>query len=182
VIETQRLTLRTMSAAFLRASLEGDRQRAEHLVGLHLPDDWPDIPDVLRMRLGQVEAHPEWEPWLTRVVALRSEPRAIGVAGFHGPPGGDWLAEFAPDGVEFRYTIYPEWRRRGYATEASAALIEWAARAAGVPRFVLSIDAANAPSLALARRLGFTRVGAWTHPERGEEEVYRLTIEPVENA
>jgi len=36
-----------------------------------------------------------------RAIALRSERRVVGVIGFHGPPGGEWLRELAPGGVEF---------------------------------------------------------------------------------
>lgn len=165
-----------MSAAFLRASLEGDLRRAEALLGVALPVDWPDIPDVLALRLRQLEADPGWEPWLTRVIELRGEGRAVGVTGFHAPPGGDWLREVAPDGVELGYTVYGDWRRQGIAREAGEALIAWAARTADVRRFVLSTHAANTASVALARRLGFARVGTWTHEVRGVEEVYRLEL------
>jgi RimJ/RimL family protein N-acetyltransferase len=176
-IETARLRLHTMGVDFLRASLAGDRARAETLVGLRLAEDWPDLPDVLAMRLGQLEANPAWEPWLTRLIELRAERRAVGVIGFHGPPGGEWLREVAPGGVEFGYTLHADWRRRGFALEASQALIAWATTTAGVRSFVLSITAVNEASAALARKLGFSRVGAWTHPVRGPEDVYRLDVE-----
>ena len=96
----------------------------ETLLGSTLPEGWPEEPEVLELRLGQVEANPEWEPWLTRVVELRGDARVIGVIGFHGPPGGDWLRELAPGGVEFGYTVYPAWRRQGLtdsSTESSFA-------------------------------------------------------------
>ena len=175
-IETPRLRLHTMTPAFLRASLSGDLRRAAALLGASLPADWPDVPDVLALRLRQLEADPRWEPWLTRVIELRGEERVVGVSGFHAPPGGDWLREVAPGGVELGYTVYGAWRRQGIAREASEALIAWAARTAGVGRFVLSMSAANTASVALARRLGFARVGTWTHEVRGEEEVYRLEL------
>jgi RimJ/RimL family protein N-acetyltransferase len=173
-IESDRLTLRTMGPAFLRDSLEGDRERAEQHLGLTLPDDWPSQPDVLAIRLGQLEANPEWEPWLTRVMALRSESRVVGLIGFHGPPGGAWLSDFAPGGVEFGYTVYDGWRRRRLATEASRALMAWATRVAGVDTFALSIHARNEASIGLARTLGFAKVGTWYHEVRGYEDVYRL--------
>ena len=165
-----------MNPDFLRASLEGDRRRAETLSGLTLPEDWPVEPDVLALRLSQLETSPAWEPWLTRMIELRSDKRVIGVIGFHGPPGGDWLQELAPGGVEFGYTVYPAWRRRGFAMEASEALMQWATRSAGVATFALSMSPANEASAALARGLGFTKVGSWQHAVRGEEDVYRLDV------
>ena len=175
-IETRRLRLHTMGPDFLRASLDGDRRRAETLSGLTLPEDWPVEPDVLALRLGQLETNPLWEPWLTRMIELRSNKRVIGIMGFHGPPGGDWLQQLAPGGVEFGYTVYPAWRRRGFAMEASEALILWATLTAGVTTFALSMSPENEASAALARRLGFSNVGTWQHEVRGEEDVYRLDV------
>lgn len=172
-IETRRLRLRTMGPEFLRASLARDRQRAETLLGASLPDDWPDEPGLLEMRLGQLEASPAWEPWLTRAIELRSDRQVIGVTGFHGPPGGDWLSEFAPGGLEFGYTVYPLWRRQGFAFEASQALMSWAMRTVDVTAFALSIKPNNEASTGLARRLGFSKVGSWQHEVRGVEDVYR---------
>ena len=111
--------------------------------------------------------------WLSRAVVLASEQRAVGITGFHGPPGGAWLRDFAPDGVELGYTIFPGDRRRGYAAEAARALIAWAAQEHGVASFVLSIAPGNDASIRLAAKLGFAPVGEWVHPERGRELVYR---------
>jgi RimJ/RimL family protein N-acetyltransferase len=173
VIATPRLELRSMGPDFLRASLAGERARAEALLGASLAGDWADLSDVLRIRLAQLEGEPGQEPWLTRAVVAREDAAVVGVAGFHGPPGGAWLAEVAPGGVEFGYTIHAPWRRRGYAFEAAGGLMRWATEEHGVTRFVLSIGPDNPASAALARKLGFARVGAWEHAERGLEHVYR---------
>ena len=79
----------------------------------------------------------------------------IGVTGFHGRPGGEWLRDFAPDGVEFGYTIFEGDRRRGYAAEASEALVAWASKEHEVRSHVLSIGPDNEASIGVARRLGF---------------------------
>jgi RimJ/RimL family protein N-acetyltransferase len=182
VIETPRLRLRTLSADFLRASLAGDRHGAESLLGAMLPEDWPDERDLLSLRQRQVEEDPARAPWLTRAMELRSARRVIGVVGFHGPPGGAWLDELAPGGVELGYTVYPAWRRRGLAREASEALMDWAVRAAGVRTFALSMSPDNRASVGLARVLGFEKAGSWSHPARGIEHVYRRDVCSPENA
>ena len=82
-IHTERLKLRTMSSTFLAASLDGNHA------------DWQTI------RFEQLENAPNWAPWLTRLIELKDEQQIIGVIGFHRPPGGEWLDEFAPGGVEF---------------------------------------------------------------------------------
>jgi RimJ/RimL family protein N-acetyltransferase len=175
-IQSDRLRLPTLGPAFLRASLAGDTAAAEELLEARLPRAWDELAPVLRMRLRQLEEQPEHEPWLTRAVVLAGEARVIGVCGFHGPPGGAWLRPFAPGGVEFGYTIFPDDRRCGYAAEASEALVRWA-REEGVRRFVLSIGPDNLPSARLAAKLGFRRVGEWVHEVRGLEHVWLRVVE-----
>lgn len=176
IIDTERFRLLPFDEAFLVASLAGDLARASALCGLELPSDWPDEPKVLERRLKQLRAQPDWAPWLTRLIEQRATRKMVGVIGFHGPPGAEALRDFAPEGCEFGYTVQPEFRRQGIATESSRALIAWA-RTKGVTQFVLSIDANNIPSTALAQKLGFHHAGHIIHPERGEEQIYRR-LEP----
>ena len=101
----------------------------------------------------------------------------IGVTGFHGRPGGAWLRDHAPDGVEFGFTIFEAYRRRGFAAEASEALIRWARKEHGVRSYVLSVGPTNDASAGVARKLGFQQAGEWVHPQRGREIVYLRTAE-----
>jgi RimJ/RimL family protein N-acetyltransferase len=80
-------------------------------------------------------------------------------------------------GIELGYTVFAADRRRGYACEAVAALLAFARREAPqLAGFVASIGPANAPSLALVRRLGFTKIGEHDDPEDGLEHVYALRL------
>jgi RimJ/RimL family protein N-acetyltransferase len=175
-IASERLRLLSLSPGILRASLAGDTAQAERLLGATLPPDWRELEGVLRLRLEQLERAPEHESWLTRAICLARERRVVGVIGFHGPPGGAWLAEIAPDGVEFGYTVFEPCRRRGYATEASLALMRWARDEHAVTSFVLSISPANEVSARVAARLGFAKTGHWTHETRGLEHVYQCEL------
>jgi RimJ/RimL family protein N-acetyltransferase len=76
--------------------------------------------------------------------------------------------------LEVGYRIFPEHRRRGYATEAVRALLDWA-RAQGIDRFIASVGPKNAPSLALVRQLGFREVGCHWDDEDGEELEFELS-------
>jgi RimJ/RimL family protein N-acetyltransferase len=96
----------------------------------------------------------------------------IGHAGFHGPPGVNGPAD--PDAVELGYTVFPEERGRGYATEAARALVDWAAEAHGIRRFVASVAPGNEPSLAVVRKLGFVETGSQWDDEDGLELVFEL--------
>ena len=174
-IQTERLKLRTMSSTFLAASLDGNHAEAERVAGAKLADEWWKQTDWQRIRFEQLKNAPNWAPWLTRLIELKDEQQIIGVIGFHGPPAGEWLDEFAPGGVEFGYTIYATWRRQGFAFEGASNLIQWAAQEHGVRTFILSINSQNHPSASLARKLGFSKVGTWEHEDRGIEDVFRYS-------
>ena len=96
----------------------------------------------------------------------------IGFIGFHTLPGAEYLNSYAPDSVEFGYTIFPDYRGKGYASEAAQALMDWATREHQVTRFVVSISPMNQPSLRIAQKLGFRKVGSFNDPEEGVEDVF----------
>jgi [ribosomal protein S5]-alanine N-acetyltransferase len=175
-IETSRLDLIPMTPQFLRASLDGNVVNASRVIDLALPDTWPDNADVLALRLKQLEANPDLQPWLLRAVALRSHGEMVGHIGFHTAPGAPYLDEWCPGGVEFGFTTFPPHRRQGYAREASKALMRWAFDSCGVRDFVLTISPMNHPSQALAAALGFTRIGEHDDEIDGIEDILSLRI------
>ncbi len=83
----------------------------------------------------------------------------IGHIGFHSLPGPRYLEQWSPGGVEFGFTVFPAYRRRGFAREASLALMQWAHETHGVGSFVVTISANDLASLALAADFGFLRPG-----------------------
>ena len=70
----------------------------------------------------------------------------VGHAGFHGPPGVNGPEKSGA--VELGYTIFPDFRGRGLATEAARALMDWAEETHGIVHFIASIAPTNEPSLA----------------------------------
>src|SRR5689334_4525802 len=122
ILQSQRLDLLPMSTQFLEASLRGDRIGAAELLGYPLADEWLGH-RVLNRRLEQLRSDPSLEPWLLRAVILRATGAMIGHVGFHTAPGADYLEPYAAGGVEMGYTIYPAFRRQGYATEMVATLM-----------------------------------------------------------
>ena len=84
--------------------------------------------------------------------------------------------------VEFGFTVFPAFRRRGYAREPSLALMRWARQIHGVTKFVLSIRPDNTASQALATQLGFVRVGSHIDEVDGLEDVLEYTVSEHEVA
>ena len=183
-IHSDRLNLIPMTPAFLRASLERNVHEAEQQLQLSLPADWPGeyITGVLSLRLKQLEDEPALQPWLLRAMALRETGVMIGHIGFHTAPGADYLRPFSPGGVEFGFTVFPSYRRRGYAREASLALMLWARKTAGVTKFVVSIRPDNTASQALAAHLGFVHVGSHLDEVDGIEDVLEYRVSDDEAA
>ena len=174
-IRTNRLELVQLSLPFLHALLGGRRAEAESAIGLAVPAGWPDAHDrrFLELRLRQATDDPareEWLPW-----AIAQDGRMIGHIGFHGPPGANGPSK--PGALEVGYTVFEPFRRRGYATEAVAAILTWARAEHGVRHFVASVGPANEPSLAIVRRLGFRQTGTQWDDEDGEELVFELDEE-----
>ena len=99
-----------------------------------------------------------------------SQPNAtmMALAPFHGPPDSDgW--------VEVGYRVVAEYRRQGFAEEAVAALLNFAAGhgAAGVRA---SVSPANVASIGLLEKLGFTGGISYRHPVLGEQLAFRHTV------
>ena len=176
IVSSARLDLIPMTPDFLRASLAGDLRRAEQIIGLSLPASWPEHPSAVQRRLTQLEKNPALQPWLTRAMALRSRAALIGDIGFHDAPGAENLEKISPGAVEFGYGVQPEFRRQGYAEEASRALMHWASSSHGVTKFILSIRPDNIASQALAAKLGFVRIGSHIDEVDGPEEILQLVV------
>lgn len=170
-VETPRLTLRVLRPAALRALLEGDRAKASRLAGCDLAAFPDDELSIAKVRLKDLGDDPDYLPWSLRAMALKPDLRFVGHFNFHTRPNADYLKELAPGAVEMGYFVLPEFRRRGLAEEAALGMMDWAGRTHGVSWFVVSISPENAPSLAMARKLGFARIGGHIDEEDGYEDI-----------
>jgi RimJ/RimL family protein N-acetyltransferase len=166
-----------MGPALLEALLAGDRARAAQIGGFHIPDDLILGERTLQMRLRQIQANPDVQPWLLRAIVIRESRTMCGRIGFHTAPGPEYLRDLAADGVELGYTIGEPFRRRGYAKEAALALLRWAFEAHDQRSFVLSIAPDNEASLAMARSMGFREVGSHIDEEDGLELILERRLD-----
>lgn len=174
MIETERLGLVWLTEEAMDALIGGRRSELPYAV----PPDWPDDHDArfLRLRLRQLRQDPARADWGVAAIVLRESGEMIGHIGFHGPPGVNARRE--PDAVELGYTVFPDHRRRGYATEAVRALLDYA-HEHGIHRFVASVGPENEPSLRIVRSLGFVEVGRHWDEEDGDELELELHDPPA---
>ena len=140
---------------------------ASHLIGATLPPTWPqdDLLDALPI---QVAASPDQEPFGVWVMIERETQTVVGDLGFMGLPD-DAV-------VELGFSVIPERRSRGYATEAVGAIVGWVHREPRVRGVIARCDLGNAPSIRVLERAGFIRTGesagqiVWRH-EAGYREL-----------
>jgi RimJ/RimL family protein N-acetyltransferase len=149
-METDRLGLLPLDPV-AAAALPGDRNLAAQIIGTHLADAWPQ-PDLIEILPRQAALGPGDAHFGIWVIVERETSTVVGDAGFHGPPS-------AAGTVEIGYSIIPERRRRGFATEAGRALLAWAVRQPGVSNVVAGCRPQNAASIRTLEALGFHRTG-----------------------
>jgi RimJ/RimL family protein N-acetyltransferase len=127
----------------------------------------PECRGTWEMRSRQCAEDPTATEWVTGVIWDDEAGLAVGRAGYHGPPDEHGM-------VEIGYAVDPACRRRGYARAALEALLDRAAREPSVRRVRVSIRPDNLPSLELAARYGFVRVGEQWDDVDGLEIVHEV--------
>ena len=166
-IVTQRLRLIPITLEAIEAVLDGDKPRAEAIIGARFPPAWPN--DVL-LDVGfpyardAIRAEPETRLWGDSLVLLRDEPRVVGSVVFHGHPS-DGVAEVA-------YSIEEGSRRQGLAIEATRACVEWALDQAGIEAVQATTFPWHVASLGVIRNLGMQLVTTREHDTLGELLVF----------
>ncbi len=146
-----------MPLPLLDAFVDGNPERARQLVDYSVPASFPEssAAEVLEIRRIQLAADPARAPWSVRAMVRRDDRLMVGFVNFHGPPGVNDIE--AADAAELGWTVFPEHRRKGYATETALRLMDWARVEFGVRRFISSTTPDNVPSLRVHEKLGFRR-------------------------
>ena len=146
VITTQRLVLRRPKSADAVAKFEYSRDPE---VARYM--DW--VPHAsLRDAAALVEgAASRWESGeeYSWVITVRPDDHAVGSVGC-SPRG---------HAVELGFVLSRDYWRRGFATEAAKAVLEWAATLDGVFRVWATCDAENTASARVLEKIGMSREG-----------------------
>lgn len=172
-IHTARLTLVPATVALARAEI-ADRAAFARLLDAVVPDEWPpeSAADALPMFLEWLEAAPDragWYSWYALIRDAGGDAPAPGTEGVSASrpvlgAGGGFLGPPVDGEVALGYAVLPRFRRRGYATEMSGALVGWAFAHAEVARITAETEWANPASVGVLTRLGFAAAGRATEP------------------
>ena len=172
MLTTRRLDLVPCTLEHLRAEL-GDPSDLEALLGAQVPESWPPGEydhDAIAYFHSRLEAEgPESIGWYVWYAITRDESgqrgRLVAAAGFFGPPSGD--------SVEIGYSVIPEARGQGFASEIVAALVERAFQTDAVNQVIAHTTDANPASIAVLLRCGFERTDADDVPDSVRYRRYR---------
>ena len=173
------LELVSMTIGFLETMLDRQGQPDVHFEGVRLWEGWmaSDRPGIA-FRLAQLRAMPELLTWLMYAIVRRSDGQMVGHVGFHGAPGLHSLGDLAPDALDIGYSVFPPFRRNGYASAAVKALIQWANTDRGITFFVASINHENTASQGVATKAGFKFYRGFDPTDREREDVYTMRLGP----
>lgn len=157
---TDRLRLVAGTKVLAASELE-DRAEFAKLLGALVPETWPsaDLRDVLGYFYGLYEKHPEWESWLTWY-AIRIDgdyPVLCGSIGFKGPPDRRGV-------VEIGYSVLPEFRGQGLATEMVAGIVQWAEQQPKVKHIEAETNIDNKAAIRVLENNSFIQFGVGLEP------------------
>lgn len=104
---------------------------------------------------------PHSDPWIHGfTVKLQGEDVTVGQCGFKGPPTTESVVEIA-------YAIFPDYQRRGYATEAAQALVSFAFESGRVRLVLAHTLPEESASTRVLTKCGFENVGEAMDPDDG---------------
>lgn len=164
IIRTHRLDLIPATVALLDADLLSPAALAS-ILGASVPASWPpgecdrSAMEFFRARLSENPDAVGWYGWYAvhRPVAPPGAAALIGSGGYFGPPGTDGV-------VEIGYSVVPESRARGFATELVQSLVSRAFSVPEVLRVIAHTTPHNLGSVTVLERCGFSLIGLGSEP------------------
>jgi ribosomal-protein-alanine N-acetyltransferase len=163
---TGRLLLVAVSPASAAAAASGNSADLARVLDAVVPEDWPPRIDddgqmaregfaFVRNLLAKDPSLVGWWGWF--VLVRENQPRVIGAVGTKGPPASDGI-------VEVSYGIVRSEQQKGYATEATLALIERVCSDSRTRRIVAETFPHLVASIAVMKKCGLTLCGEGSEP------------------
>ena len=158
-IQTKNLILAPHLPRYLRALLRG-RQEFENIAGLQVADGIREqLLNASSDFLKSIETAREPDPWRFGFgIIHKIDNLLIGMCGFTAPPDSDGV-------IEVGYGIAPSYQGKGYASEAAAALVDFASRDPRVRTIRAHTLAETNASTRVLEKCGFKKTAETVDPE-----------------
>jgi [ribosomal protein S5]-alanine N-acetyltransferase len=158
-IQTKNLILAPHLPRHLRALIRSE-QEFEDTAGLRVAAGIRDqLLSASPEFIQRLETSKQSDPWQFGFAVIHKiDNMLIGMCGFPGPPDANGIVEIA-------YGIAPGYQGKGYATEAAAAMIQFASEDPRVKGICAHTLAETSASTRVLQKCGFTKSGDAVDPE-----------------
>ncbi len=151
ILETNRLKLIPFSLDLKQAAIH-DKFKLGEIVGVKVPEHWPgpDLIEALPFLVEHIKNDPAGAVW-DGIIIHKADEVIIGDMGYKGEPNEEGA-------VEIGYSIIPEYRNQGHATEMAHRLITWAFQEQGVKMITAECLNDNIGSMKVLAKVGMHRL------------------------
>jgi [ribosomal protein S5]-alanine N-acetyltransferase len=167
IIETVNLQLIPCELAYLEALMR-DKKELEQILNITISESWPEFPESIPRTYEYLKAHPSSPRWGYHLFVHTKDRALIGEGGYKGNPDKEGM-------VEIGYAIVPEYRRRGFASEAAKGLTDHAFSHPEVNLVQAHTLHDGTASIGVLKKLGMKYAGTAEDPDEGE--VSRWVVE-----
>jgi [ribosomal protein S5]-alanine N-acetyltransferase len=167
---TRRLQLIAATSALARLDSDGTGSGSHDALAAALevtvPPAWPPplFADNQASLPRRLEAEPALVGWTIWYAVQTEPPTLVGTIGFMGPPDADGA-------IEIGHSMLEQFQRRGFATEAMGALIDWAFSHDEVRIIRARVLASQEQSIRVLEKSGLSFIG-----EGGQPRVLRFEL------
>lgn len=148
-LTTERLLIIPCSLHIAKAVIL-DSTYLQTFLRVEVPEGWPanELRAYLPYYIEALERDPALLGWGVWILIEENLKTVIGDAGFKGRPDEDGM-------IELGYSIHPDYRNQGYASEAAEALVDWAFICHDEVRVIhAECSKENLPSMRVLQKLG----------------------------
>jgi RimJ/RimL family protein N-acetyltransferase len=166
MIETLNLQLTPCDATHFEALLR-NKKELEPMLNVTVPDSWPTFPESMPHGYEILKSDPASLNWGFHFFIHTIDRVLIGEGGFKGKPDEEGV-------VEIGYALVPEYRQRGFATEAARGLTDYAFSHPEVTSVQAHTLTDGTASINVLKKLGMKFVGSAQDPDEGEVLRWRV--------
>lgn len=170
-LETRRLELVPITLDIVEAVMADRQSEVERIAGATFVGKWPGralIERAFCAALDRIRANPSVRLWGDRLMIARDDNgarRLVGSVVFHGAPDEDGV-------VEIGYGVEQSSQGKGYGSEATLAMVEWALTQPGCEAVTATTLPWHTASVRILERAGLRSVGWREHEVLGDLQLF----------